>query len=156
MESPVDMKPVIDASQISEERRYVDERGNDDNDDDDNDDNDDDDNVYEMPTYLADCQTYANEEGHHQHTALDADVEDIGIGEDGAVIQTRNAVEEQIERYEPIISLDEITQCGEYPCNVLNRVVRLPVDIPVSYTHLRAHETPEHLVCRLLLEKKKK
>src|SRR5678815_5583097 len=26
--------------------------------------------------------------------------------------------------------------------------------MPVSYTHLRAHETPEHLVCRLLLEKK--
>eukprot|EP00658_Telonema_sp_P-2_P045307 TRINITY_DN33240_c0_g1_i1.p1 TRINITY_DN33240_c0_g1~~TRINITY_DN33240_c0_g1_i1.p1 ORF type:complete len:129 (-),score=40.30 TRINITY_DN33240_c0_g1_i1:12-398(-) len=26
----------------------------------------------------------------------------------------------------------------------------------VSYTHLRDHETPEHLVCRLLLEKKKK
>ena len=25
----------------------------------------------------------------------------------------------------------------------------------VSYTHLRAHETPEHLVCRLLLENKK-
>ena len=24
----------------------------------------------------------------------------------------------------------------------------------VSYTHLRAHETPEHLVCRFLLEKK--
>src|SRR5678815_5881884 len=30
------------------------------------------------------------------------------------------------------------------------------VNHPVSYTHLRAHETPEHLVCRLLLEKKKK
>src|SRR5678815_476162 len=28
--------------------------------------------------------------------------------------------------------------------------------LTVSYTHLRAHETPEHLVCRLLLEKKKK
>ena len=28
------------------------------------------------------------------------------------------------------------------------------VQAPVSYTHLRAHETPEHLVCRLLLEKK--
>ena len=26
--------------------------------------------------------------------------------------------------------------------------------IPVSYTHLRAHETPEHLVCRILVEKK--
>eukprot|EP00658_Telonema_sp_P-2_P067684 TRINITY_DN56614_c0_g1_i1.p1 TRINITY_DN56614_c0_g1~~TRINITY_DN56614_c0_g1_i1.p1 ORF type:complete len:149 (+),score=26.56 TRINITY_DN56614_c0_g1_i1:408-854(+) len=32
-----------------------------------------------------------------------------------------------------------------------------PIQEPgaVSYTHLRAHETPEHLVCRLLLEKKK-
>src|SRR5680860_1809133 len=29
---------------------------------------------------------------------------------------------------------------------------RLP---PVSYTHLRAHETDSYLVCRLLLEKKK-
>eukprot|EP00831_Metopus_contortus_P027653 TRINITY_DN23193_c0_g1_i2.p1 TRINITY_DN23193_c0_g1~~TRINITY_DN23193_c0_g1_i2.p1 ORF type:complete len:143 (+),score=30.51 TRINITY_DN23193_c0_g1_i2:66-494(+) len=28
--------------------------------------------------------------------------------------------------------------------------------IPVSYTHHRAHETSLHLVCRLLLEKKKK
>src|SRR5678815_421411 len=36
--------------------------------------------------------------------------------------------------------------------------VRMTVRSPgtVSYTHLRAHETPEHLVCRLLLEKKKK
>src|SRR5678816_2734799 len=33
---------------------------------------------------------------------------------------------------------------------------RFVTDIAVSYTHLRAHETPEHLVCRLLLEKKKK
>src|SRR5678816_3996225 len=29
------------------------------------------------------------------------------------------------------------------------------VHTPVPYTHLRAHETPEHLVCRLLLAKKK-
>ena len=29
------------------------------------------------------------------------------------------------------------------------------VPIPVSYTHLRAHETRHDLVCRLLLEKKK-
>src|SRR5678815_3923391 len=29
-----------------------------------------------------------------------------------------------------------------------------PPPTAVSYTHLRAHETPEHLVCRLLLEKK--
>ena len=30
------------------------------------------------------------------------------------------------------------------------------VMLPVSYTHLRAHETDSYLVCRLLLEKKKK
>src|SRR5674476_1494157 len=29
-------------------------------------------------------------------------------------------------------------------------------DVSVSYTHLRAHETGRNLVCRLLLEKKKK
>ena len=28
-------------------------------------------------------------------------------------------------------------------------------NVPVSYTHLRAHETDSYLVCRLLLEKKK-
>ena len=31
---------------------------------------------------------------------------------------------------------------------------KIPVDISVSYTHLRAHETLRYLVCRLLLEKK--
>ena len=31
-----------------------------------------------------------------------------------------------------------------------------PAPAPVSYTHLRAHETVLDLVCRLLLEKKKK
>src|SRR5680860_1870187 len=35
-----------------------------------------------------------------------------------------------------------------------NRRTRPPR--PVSYTHLRAHETDSYLVCRLLLEKKKK
>src|SRR5450759_2957896 len=36
-------------------------------------------------------------------------------------------------------------------------VARLAADLPgpVSYTHLRAHETRHDLVCRLLLEKKK-
>ena len=34
--------------------------------------------------------------------------------------------------------------------------VYAPTFIAVSYTHLRAHETDSYLVCRLLLEKKKK
>src|SRR5665647_2737401 len=34
--------------------------------------------------------------------------------------------------------------------------VYLQCPVSVSYTHLRAHETDSYLVCRLLLEKKKK
>src|SRR5674536_21569 len=39
--------------------------------------------------------------------------------------------------------------------SIHNRTLIEPDYKAVSYTHLRAHETPEHLVCRLLLEKKK-
>src|SRR5678816_1965241 len=38
----------------------------------------------------------------------------------------------------------------------IGRLVTASSTPAISYTHLRAHETPEHLVCRLLLEKKKK
>ena len=50
-----------------------------------------------------------------------------------------------------------ITQ--QYPDNrdtlVLPERFKGEVVMPVSYTHLRAHETVLDLVCRLLLEKKK-
>src|SRR5450756_2703985 len=39
---------------------------------------------------------------------------------------------------------------------VLHSPSRLHAVEPVSYTHLRAHETRHEIVCRLLLEKKKK
>ena len=40
----------------------------------------------------------------------------------------------------------------------LEKIQEIPLSElhPVSYTHLRAHETKANLVCRLLLEKKKK
>src|SRR5665648_1181560 len=40
----------------------------------------------------------------------------------------------------------------------LERLIKSPFAFtaPVSYTHLRAHETRHDIVCRLLLEKKKK
>eukprot|EP00657_Telonema_sp_P-1_P002360 TRINITY_DN154_c0_g1_i9.p1 TRINITY_DN154_c0_g1~~TRINITY_DN154_c0_g1_i9.p1 ORF type:complete len:107 (-),score=47.31 TRINITY_DN154_c0_g1_i9:95-415(-) len=43
-------------------------------------------------------------------------------------------------------------------CSVVFYSYSIPYSalIPVSYTHLRAHETVLDLVCRLLLEKKKK
>src|SRR5680860_1788677 len=34
-------------------------------------------------------------------------------------------------------------------------LIHIQWSVPVSYTHLRAHETDSYLVCRLLLEKKK-
>ena len=39
--------------------------------------------------------------------------------------------------------------------NNANAAPKMHSTIAVSYTHLRAHETSLHLVCRLLLEKKK-
>ena len=53
-------------------------------------------------------------------------------------------------------------QAGFFPCEsdglTLYLLVPASSDVlynPVSYTHLRAHETVLDLVCRLLLEKKK-
>ena len=47
---------------------------------------------------------------------------------------------------------DTDTMPGGYSFDAIRRLIA--ERMPVSYTHLRAHETPEHLVCRLLLEKK--
>src|SRR5665647_2532773 len=41
------------------------------------------------------------------------------------------------------------------PYFIPSRSAPQPTTSPVSYTHLRAHETDSYLVCRLLLEKKK-
>ena len=52
-----------------------------------------------------------------------------------------------------------VAQAGQFrvgaALDLAHRAVREEGVEPVSYTHLGAHETPEHLVCRLLLEKKK-
>ena len=45
-----------------------------------------------------------------------------------------------------LIGIEKDTESGPIMVNM---------DSPVSYTHLRAHETGRNLVCRLLLEKKK-
>ena len=61
------------------------------------------------------------------------------------------------------ITIDEVTEDGAR-CSMPLTPMHLnaggvaqggAVYTPVSYTHLRAHETGRNLVCRLLLEKKK-
>src|SRR5678815_583267 len=57
---------------------------------------------------------------------------------------------------EPEVLLDgshTIERCQEVTEQTL-KITFTALFLPVSYTHLRAHETPEHLVCCLLLEKK--
>src|SRR5450756_3052343 len=56
---------------------------------------------------------------------------------------------------EPGVDLARLDLAGDY--EVGEREVRGHEHrgVPVSYTHLRAHETRHDLVCRLLLEKKK-
>ena len=44
---------------------------------------------------------------------------------------------------------------GSTPQRQSRELMKLSGRTPVSYTHLRAHETRHDLVCRLLLEKKK-
>ena len=46
-------------------------------------------------------------------------------------------------------------EIGPLSLNALKDFQRSNNAVAVSYTHLRAHETREDLVCRLLLEKKK-
>ena len=60
----------------------------------------------------------------------------------------------------PEPALPEVTEAPAEPSDGTRRLKRARhrsgyYTDPVSYTHLRAHETGRNLVCRLLLEKKK-
>src|SRR5678816_3721593 len=55
-------------------------------------------------------------------------------------------------------NFEVVSDCSRYS-DAIKKLKDLFIKTPnevvaVSYTHLRAHETPEHLVCRHLLEKK--
>src|SRR5678815_5596584 len=54
------------------------------------------------------------------------------------------------------LNLTDVHKTHQQVLTVNGKNIRITVPAgveTVSYTHLRAHETPEHLVCRLLLEK---
>src|SRR5678816_1617813 len=59
------------------------------------------------------------------------------------MLGTRGMTQQSIEFFE---------KYGYYPLWTNSMFSGMPTFQTVSYTHLRAHETPEHLVCRLLLE----
>ena len=58
-----------------------------------------------------------------------------------------------LRRGRPAILVDYSPKMADLSADLAQAMPALPVG-PVSYTHLRAHETVLDLVCRLLLEKK--
>ena len=68
-------------------------------------------------------------------------------------------IKESNDIYDVISSYVPLKKSGtDYVCNCPFHSEKTPSChiYTVSYTHLRAHETGRNLVCRLLLEKKKK
>ena len=55
-----------------------------------------------------------------------------------------------------LIRKDIREKIGKKPGDLIHVTVQEDTEEPVSYTHLRAHETVLDIVCRLLLEKKKR
>src|SRR5664279_6333663 len=85
---------------------------------------------------------------------------------DAARDKLRNYVLEELSSPDAVLIVDEtgFVKKGRHSAGVkrqysgtAGRIENSQVGVfPVSYTHLRAHETDSYLVCRLLLEKKKK
>src|SRR5660397_234379 len=53
------------------------------------------------------------------------------------------------------LKINELIDDLKTSSNKVDQELLMFITYPVSYTHLRAHETKANLVCRLLLEKKK-
>eukprot|EP00658_Telonema_sp_P-2_P083892 TRINITY_DN9191_c0_g1_i6.p1 TRINITY_DN9191_c0_g1~~TRINITY_DN9191_c0_g1_i6.p1 ORF type:complete len:1546 (-),score=403.68 TRINITY_DN9191_c0_g1_i6:83-4720(-) len=86
--------------------------------------------------------------------AIVYDVREYGLRD---AMSTTDAFDDLFQKDDFFVKMFRIlsTWLSHY-CSSQRYVETVYVCTPVSYTHLRAHETPEHLVCRLLLEKKKK
>src|SRR5678816_376802 len=87
-----------------------------------------------------------------QPTAIRELVE--GIAENGETSQVLLGVTGSGKTF----TMAKVIETVQRPALIIapNKILAAQLYGAVSYTHLRAHETPEHLVCRLLLEKKKK
>ena len=70
-------------------------------------------------------------------------------------LEAQHLISEDDPFYNAILENDAVFAVGPAGTGKTYLAVARAVEaLAVSYTHLRAHETPEHLVCRLLLEKK--
>src|SRR5678815_2936444 len=98
--------------------------------------------VTDFPLFERDAETGAYVPAHHPFTAPHPD--DAGrLESDPASCRALH--------YDAVYNGNEL---GSGSIRITDPALQGLIFRPVSYTHLRAHETPEHLVCRLLLEKK--
>ena len=77
-----------------------------------------------------------------------------GVSPGDVVKKESDRILHKIPNKAEVIALERTGQ--EMSSLDLSRYFQEYAFMAVSYTHLRAHETSLHLVCRLLLEKKKK
>ena len=82
------------------------------------------------------------------------------INVDGKVVEPINGQQNVIYvDGQPLVALRQVSEALGYKVAwdepTKTALVDMNIATSVSYTHLRAHETLRHLVCRLLLEKKK-
>ena len=80
----------------------------------------------------------------------------LGIQPDFIVCRSEKYIEQELkDKISLFCNVPTKNVISNYDVEVLYELPMMLLD-PVSYTHLRAHETGRNLVCRLLLEKKKK
>ena len=86
-------------------------------------------------------------EAAHLQPSVRADTQDVPFGQTDDLLAARQKTAPGKGFFQ------DVGRAG-----ITDQTVFKPVDaertVPVSYTHLRAHETGRNLVCRLLLEKK--
>ena len=94
---------------------------------------------------------------HRHHLPVYRDKFRLGCLSNGILVGVIQAARPVARHLDNGTTLEVIRCCTDGTQNactfLLGRIRRIA---PVSYTHLRAHETGRNLVCRLLLEKKKK
>src|SRR5680860_982431 len=70
------------------------------------------------------------------------------------VASTGGTALESVKQHSPSVVILDVKLPDMDGLLVLEKMTKAVPGLPVSYTHLRAHETDSYLVCRLLLEKK--
>src|SRR5678815_4242426 len=77
----------------------------------------------------------------------------VGLNSDRSVRSNKGPerpITPEDERAEILLALECVDAVAIFDDDTPAEIIkRIQPDVPVSYTHLRAHETPEHLVCRL-------